>query len=120
MTTRHARLSPEQRRQAEHAEGSDSVIVATSVRIDVGDPIGSSRSTPSSVASFLQRLGRSGRRAGDSNTLLLATRDPVQACGTCLGAGYVEPVTPPPMPAHLLAHQLLALALQEGAVGGCT
>src|SRR5690606_41776223 len=35
-------------------------------------------------------------------------------------AGSVEPVTPSPMPAHLLAHQRLALALQEGAIGGRT
>jgi ATP-dependent helicase Lhr and Lhr-like helicase len=31
--------------------------------------------------------------------------------------GIVEPVEPPPLPAHLLAHQLLALVLQEGAIG---
>lgn len=127
----HASLSQEQRRQAEHAfaEGSDCVIVATSaleLGIDVGDLDRVIQiDAPSSVASFLQRLGRSGRRAGaTSNTLFLATREEslVQACGITRlwRAGYVEPVTPPPMPAHLLAHQLLALALQEGAVGGRT
>ncbi|MGH9227958.1 MAG: hypothetical protein ACRD07_04350 [Acidimicrobiales bacterium] len=42
-----------------------------------------------------------------------------RACGlTRLWAqGRIEPVVPPPLPAHLAAHQLLAIVLQEGAVG---
>jgi ATP-dependent Lhr-like helicase len=34
--------------------------------------------------------------------------------------GYVEPITPPPLPYHLLAQQLMALALQEGGIGRVT
>jgi ATP-dependent Lhr-like helicase len=34
--------------------------------------------------------------------------------------GYVEPVVPPPLPYHILAQQLMALALQEGCIGRIT
>jgi ATP-dependent helicase Lhr and Lhr-like helicase len=34
--------------------------------------------------------------------------------------GYVEPVVPPPFPYHILAQQLMALALQEGGIGRVT
>ncbi len=127
----HASLGRDERRQAERAfaESSNCVIVATSaleLGIDVGDLDRVIQiDAPASVASFLQRLGRSGRRAGAaSNTLFLTTREqPLWlACGLTRlwRTGYVEPITPPPLPAHLLAHQLLALALQEGAVGSNT
>jgi ATP-dependent Lhr-like helicase len=33
------------------------------------------------------------------------------------GSGYVEPASPPPRPLHILAQQLLALALQERGIG---
>lgn len=127
----HASLGRDERRRAEHAfaEGSNCVIVATSaleLGIDVGDLDRVIQiDAPGSVASFLQRLGRSGRRAGTaSNTLFLATRsEPLWlACGLTRlwRKGYVEPIVGPPLPAHLLAHQLLALTLQEGAVGTST
>lgn len=127
----HASLGRDERHQAEHAfaESSNCVIVATSaleLGIDVGDLDRVIQiDAPGTVASFLQRLGRSGRRAGSaSNTLFLTTRDETLwlACGLTRlwRAGFVEPVTAPPLPAHLLAHQLLALVLQEGAVGSNT
>jgi ATP-dependent Lhr-like helicase len=34
--------------------------------------------------------------------------------------GCVEPLVPPPLPYHLLAQQLMALALQEGGIGRVT
>ena len=77
---------------------------------------------PPTVAGFLQRMGRTGRRAGTTrNCLFLATRDEtlVQAAGLLdlWTSGYVEPLTPPPDPYHILAQQLMALALQENGVG---
>jgi ATP-dependent Lhr-like helicase len=58
---------------------------------------------PTTVASFLQRLGRTGRRPGTSrNTLVLARSTPslLQAAALLLlgGRGWVEPVAPPPEP----------------------
>ena len=77
---------------------------------------------PRSVASFLQRLGRTGRRAGvGRNALFLSTTDGalLQAAGLLRlwTRGYVEPITAPPSPRHIAAQQLLALCLQEGQVG---
>ena len=124
----HGSLGQDERRRAEtaFAEASNCVIVATStleLGIDVGDldrviQIGS----PSTVASFLQRIGRTGRRAGASrNALFLALDEDqlLQAAGLLLlwQQGFVEDATPPPFPLHLLAQQMLALTLQE-ADGG--
>lgn len=124
----HGSLGLDERRQAElaFAEARDCVIVATStleLGIDVGDLDHVLQiDAPPSVASFLQRLGRSGRRTGSSrNMTLLATSDEslLLAASVLLrwSEGYVEPTTPPPLPLHLLAQQLIALALQEGQFG---
>jgi ATP-dependent Lhr-like helicase len=124
----HGSLSASQRRltEAAFAEARDCVIVATStleLGIDVGDLDRVIQiDSPPTVASFLQRLGRSGRRAGTTRAaLLLATDDDAleRSAGMLLAwsRGYVEPVTPPPSPYHLVAQQLLALSLQEHGIG---
>ncbi|MGE0826033.1 MAG: DEAD/DEAH box helicase [Candidatus Binatia bacterium] len=124
----HSSLSQEQRRQAEEAFASrpDCVIVATSVLelgIDVGDLDRVIQiDAPPTVAGFLQRMGRTGRRAGTTrNCLFLATREEslVQAAGVLdlWTSGYVEPLSPPSDPYHILAQQLMALALQEHGIG---
>jgi ATP-dependent helicase Lhr and Lhr-like helicase len=124
----HSSLSQEQRHQAEEAftSRSDCVIVATSVLelgVDVGDLDRVIQiDSPPTVSSFLQRMGRTGRRSGtERNCLFLATRDEtlIQAAGLLdlWAAGYVEPVVPPPEPYHILAQQLMAIALQEGGIG---
>ncbi|WP_329559103.1 DEAD/DEAH box helicase [Streptomyces uncialis] len=62
-----------------------------------------------------------GRRPGSTrNCLLLATTKDtlLQAAALLLrGRGWVEAVTPPPEPRHLVAQQLLAATLQEHRVG---
>ena len=123
----HASLSVDERRQAEEAfaTGSDCVIVATStleLGIDVGDLDRVIQvDAPSTVASFLQRVGRTGRRPGTTrNCLFLATNDTGLAVSAALlsawSKGYVEPVEPPPVPLHILAQQMLAMVLQLGAI----
>ena len=124
----HSSLSATERRRSEQAfaEARDCVIVATStleLGIDVGDldrviQIGA----PRTVASFLQRLGRTGRRAGTSRNCLFLTLDQDQtlhAAGLLSkwAEGWVEPVVPPSSPRHVVAQQLLALALQENTLG---
>lgn len=124
----HSSLSVDERRRAEQAftEARDCVIVSTStleLGIDVGDldrviQVGA----PSTVASLLQRLGRTGRRPGTSrNMLFLEAEDPdlLRAAGLLLlwSEGFVEPVTPPPTPRHILAQQLLGLTLQHRQIG---
>jgi ATP-dependent Lhr-like helicase len=124
----HSSLSAEERRTSEKAfsEAQDCVIVSTStleLGIDVGDLDRVIQiDAPWTVASFLQRLGRTGRRSGAlRNCLFLATSEnALLRAGALLDlweSGFVEPVTPPARPLHLFAHQLMALSLQEGGIG---
>lgn len=124
----HSSLSVDERRRSERAfaEDRDCVIVATStleLGVDIGDLDRVIQvDAPRSVASFLQRLGRTGRRTGTvRNTTFLATEPPplLRAAALLLlwERGFVEPVVPPPHPRHIAAQQLLALALQEGRMG---
>ncbi len=124
----HSSLGLEERRQAERAfaDGRDCVIVATSaleLGIDVGDLDRVIQiDAPSTVSSFLQRMGRTGRRPGTTrNALILATTEEglLHAAGLIelWRSGFVEPAAPPPTPLHILAQQLLALALQERGIG---
>src|SRR5699024_6643798 len=109
----HSSLSADERRRAERAfaEARDCVIVATStleLGIDVGDLDRVIQAgAPSSVAAFLQRLGRTGRRPGSRrNALFLAVTDKDLLTAAALlllwSEGYVEPVEAPPAPRHLV------------------
>ena len=124
----HASLPADDRRRAEQAfaEARNCVIVATStleLGVDVGDLDRVIQvNHPSSVAAFLQRTGRTGRREGTSrNCLFLAvdTGSLLWSAGLLQlwGLGYVEPVVAPPQPRHIVAQQLLALCLQEHRIG---
>lgn len=123
----HSSLGVEERLEAERAfaSGQDCVIVATSsleLGIDVGDLDRVIQiDAPGTVSSFLQRMGRTGRRPGtDRNCLFLATtRDGLLRAAGLIelwSRGYVEPVSPPGDPRHVLAQQLMALALQERGI----
>ncbi|MEV6543498.1 DEAD/DEAH box helicase [Streptomyces sp. NPDC051665] len=124
----HASLSVDERNRSEQAfaEARDCVIVSTStleLGIDVGDLDRVIQiDSPASVASFLQRIGRTGRRSGTvRNCLFLTTRKDtlLQAAGLLLlwSRGWVERVVPPPEPRHLVAQQLLAVTLQQHKLG---
>ncbi|MGB8843783.1 MAG: DEAD/DEAH box helicase, partial [Aliidongia sp.] len=123
----HASLSLDERRQAEAAfvNEPDCVIVATStleLGLDVGDldrviQVGA----PPSVASFLQRMGRTGRRSGTlRNCLFLATEDDDLLAALAIVALWqekiIDPVVAPSLPAHIFAQQVMALVLQEGGM----
>ncbi|WP_232295292.1 DEAD/DEAH box helicase [Parafrankia sp. EUN1f] len=127
----HASLSAAERRRSEEAfaQARDCVIVATStleLGIDVGDLDRVIQiNAPATVASFLQRLGRTGRRPGTvRNCLFLTLYESalVQAAGLLAlwGRGWVEPVVAPPEPRHIVAQQLLAYCLQENRIGDRT
>jgi ATP-dependent helicase Lhr and Lhr-like helicase len=127
----HASLSIEERRRAEQAftEARDCVIVATStleLGIDVGDLDRVIQvNAPSTVASFLQRIGRTGRRPGSARNCLFLALDQSGLLGAAgllhlWGQHWVEPVMPPPEPRHIVAQQILALCLQEYRVGDRT
>lgn len=123
----HGSLSFPERRDAERAfaEGRDCVIVATSaleLGIDVGDLDHVLQiDSPAKVASFLQRLGRTGRRTGTvPNCTFLATKETavLQAAAVIrlFRAGFVEDVRPSRRASHILAHQIMGLSIQTGGV----
>ncbi|MET8092404.1 DEAD/DEAH box helicase [Micromonospora sp. NPDC005220] len=124
----HASLSVDERRRAEEAfaQERDCVIVATStleLGIDVGDLDRVIQiNAPRSVAAFLQRIGRTGRRPGSSRNCLFLALDGeglLHAAGLLhlWAQGWVEAVVPPPEPRHIVAQQMLALSLQQHRVG---
>jgi len=123
----HGSLSVTARRDAERAfaEGNDCAIVATSaleLGIDVGDLDHVLQiDCPATVASFLQRMGRTGRRAGAlPNCTFLATKESAVLQAAALlrlhRQGFVESVHPSRRATHMLAHQLLALSIQEHGI----
>lgn len=123
----HGSLSATERRDAEKAfhEGSNCVIVATSaleLGIDVGDLDHVLQiDSPNSVASFLQRMGRTGRREHTlPNCTFLATREDrlVQTAALLelYRSGFVESVAPDYAASHIFAHQVMAGVVAAGGL----
>ncbi len=123
----HGSLGVTERRDAERAfqDGQDCVIVATSaleLGIDVGDLDHVLQiDSPPTVASFLQRMGRTGRRPETTpNCTFLATTDAAvlqtAAIVRLFREGWVEPVRPSRRAHHILAHQILGTAVEKGGV----
>jgi ATP-dependent Lhr-like helicase len=123
----HSSVSRADRAVAEDqfARGRNTAIVCTSTMelgIDVGDLDQVIQvDAPSSVASFLQRLGRTGRRPGTKakcTMLCLSSESLMQAIAILRLAqsGWVEDVRPASQALHVLAHQVMALVLQEGGI----
>jgi len=123
----HGSVSREDRERAEaqFERGQNTAIVATSTMelgIDVGDLDQVLQiDAPSTVAGFLQRIGRTGRREGTVSNCTFYCTSPesvVHAAALLRLAheGWVEDVRPVRRAWHILAHQLLALTLQEGGV----
>ena len=123
----HSALSREERLRAEESfqHGSDACIVCTStleLGIDVGDLDRVLQAeAPDTVGSFLQRMGRTGRRAGQAaNTTFFCetTEGVLQAVALVelAKAGWVESVAVERRCWPVLIHQLLAMALAMDGV----
>lgn len=123
----HSSVSLEERTAAEARfhRGTNASIVCTStleLGIDVGDlDLVLQANAPSTVSSFLQRLGRTGRRAGQraNTTFYCEDLEPVlQAIAIIELArqGWVESVPTQTRAWPVLVHQLFALTLQLGAI----
>lgn len=123
----HSSVSRADRTLAEEqfARGRNTAIVCTSTMelgIDVGDLDQVFQvDAPASVASFLQRLGRTGRRANtraNCTFFCLSSESLLQSVALLrlADAGWVEDVQPAAHAMHVLAHQVMALILQEGGI----
>lgn len=123
----HSSVSRADRTLAEEqfTHGQNTAIVCTSTMelgIDVGDLDQVIQvDAPSSVASFLQRLGRTGRRENARANCMffcLSAESLLQSVALLrlAEAGWVEDVQPAAHAMHVLAHQVMALILQEGGI----
>lgn len=123
----HSSVSRADRTLAEEqfARGQNTAIVCTSTMelgIDVGDLDQVIQvDAPASVASFLQRIGRTGRRANtraNCTFFCLSSESSLQAVALLrlADAGWVEDVKPAAHAMHVLAHQVMALILQEAGI----
>jgi ATP-dependent Lhr-like helicase len=123
----HSAVSLEERTLAEERfnHGSDACIVCTStleLGIDVGDlDHVLQHEAPDTVSSFMQRMGRTGRRAGQvaNTTFFCETSEGVaQAIALIELAkqGWVEHVELSDRAWPVLVHQLLAMSLAAGGI----
>lgn len=123
----HSAISREEREAAEarFQHGGDACIVCTStleLGIDVGDLDRVLQvDAPDTVSSFLQRMGRTGRRPGQTaNTTFLCESDDSVLQALALielaRAGWVEAVALDDRCWPVLVHQLLAMSLAGDGV----
>ncbi len=123
----HSSLSREEREDSENEfyKGTEACIVCTSTMelgIDVGDLDKVLQvNCPATVSSFLQRMGRTGRRPGSvSNTTFFIEKESklLQAIAIVELARnkWVENIKTHKKVWHILLHQIMAMCLERGAV----
>ncbi len=123
----HSSLSREEREGSENEfhQGTEACIVCTSTMelgIDVGDLDKVLQvDCPATVSSFLQRMGRTGRRAGSvSNTTFFIEQESklLQAIAIVelARSNWIENVKTQRKVWHILLHQIMAMCLERGAV----
>ena len=123
LAVHHSSLSPEMRREAESAftrEGSACIVCTSSLElgIDIGDlDVVVQLGPPGSVSSFLQRMGRSGRR-GTPPYVAFILRDSCELLCTvavveCASRKEVELLIPHARPYNVLVQQLLLSVVRE-------
>ena len=123
----HGSVSKEERQAAEAQfhHGTNACIVCTStleLGIDVGDlDLVFQANAPSTVSSFMQRMGRTGRRAGQTaNTAFMCEDEEALLQAVALielaRSGWVERINVNRRCWPVMVHQLFAMTLQFGAV----
>lgn len=124
VTSHHGSLSRDQRLSAEHRlkTGKLKALVATAsleLGIDVGDvDLVCQLGTTGSIATFLQRVGRSGHFAGGlpKGRLFPASRDDLIECIALIDAvrrGELDRLVMPHKPVDVLAQQIVAMVAAE-------
>lgn len=133
----HGSVSASLRREAEHAlrDHAGPTVTAATLTLELGIDIGDLDSTiqvgaPYTCSSFVQRLGRSGRRTGKSQMMFLNVYEPsyrnpyevlpwdllrsIAIIQLYLEERWVEPFIPKKKPFSLLAHQTLSTLMTYG------
>ncbi|MBP2147049.1 ATP-dependent Lhr-like helicase [Methanofollis sp. W23] len=126
LSVHHSSLSPAMRRAAEASlVGPGSACVICTSTLELGIDIGGldlvvQVGPPPSVSSFLQRLGRTGRRGAPARMAFVLGDDLalLVAVATVEAAVHheVEPLLPPRAPYTVLAQQLLLVLRARGRV----
>jgi ATP-dependent helicase Lhr and Lhr-like helicase len=137
----HGSISASLRQAAENAmrEVDKSAVTAATLTLEVGVDIGHLErviqlESPPSVASFLQRLGRSGRRGAAADMRFVCTEDKVSVEASLeeqipwqllqciaiiqlyLEERWIEPIKPIKYPLSLLYHQTMSILAAGGEV----
>ena len=133
----HGSVSASLRREAEHAlrDHAGPTVAAATLTLELGIDIGDLDATiqvgaPYTCSSFVQRLGRSGRRTGKSQMMFLNVYEPsyknpyevlpwdllrsIAIIQLYLEDRWVEPFIPKKKPFSLLAHQTLSTLMTYG------
>ena len=126
----HSSVDKEVREYVEaFAKGTDRhpFCIACTSTLELGIDIGSvdkvvQVDAAHSIASLIQRVGRSGRRGGEASQLLLYTTSPWSllqslACWLLYQEGFIEPVRTARRPYDLVLHQALSITKE---LSGCT
>lgn len=120
----HSSVGRELREEAEqsftYGRGSQCIVCTSTMElgIDVGDLDAVLQlDAPATVSSFMQRLGRTGRRPGSQTEINFFCGDEMAllravALVNLARQGWIEAVNPTRYAVHVLAHQALAQALQ--------
>ena len=120
----HSSIGRELREEAEQAFtfGHDSQCIVCTSTMELGIDVGDldailQQDAPSTVSSFLQRMGRTGRRFGTRAEMNFFCRDEMAllratALVNLARGGWIEPIRPANFAIQVLAHQILAQALQ--------
>ncbi len=123
----HSSISKELREHAEHFakhRGGDSFGIICTSTLELGIDIGMvdlvvQVDSTFSVASLVQRFGRSGRRQGEHSSLLVYALHPWSllqslACIQLFREGFSEPVVPVRYPIDILFQQILSILEESG------
>jgi ATP-dependent Lhr-like helicase len=119
VAAHHGSMAKEQRLDAEQRlkRGELQVLIATAsleLGIDIGDvDLVCQISSPRSIASFLQRVGRSGHHVGGTpkGRLFAVSRDDLIECAAlldCVRRGELDTLVIPKAPLDVLAQQIIA------------
>ncbi|MDE0194998.1 MAG: DEAD/DEAH box helicase, partial [bacterium] len=124
VASHHGSLSKERRLRVEtRLRAGDLRALVTTASLELGIDIGPvdlacQIGSPRSMATFLQRVGRSGHSVGavPKGRLFPTTRDQLVECAALLAgvrAGRLDAVTPPEAPLDVLAQQITAECAAE-------
>jgi len=123
----HSSVAPQKRKEAEEAfhgpEGACIICTSTlELGLDIGDlDIVVQVGPPDSVSSFLQRMGRTGRREKVASVawLLSGPGELLASCATieCAREKRTEPLHPPEKPWNVLVQQIFLYILSASRAG---